>query len=60
MVKRNKELEMEAMKELDKQDKKEGKPPSTVNSNDLKRQELEKEKAEIEFAIQMSLAAKEE
>jgi len=51
MVKRNKELELEALKELEKEDK------STKPSTDVKLLELESEKADIDHALAVSLAA---
>ncbi|KAL4440973.1 hypothetical protein ABPG74_009386 [Tetrahymena malaccensis] len=57
MVKRNKELELEALKEMMKNEEQE---PVPENEEKLKLASMEAERAEIEHAIQMSLAAEEE
>ncbi|EGR31963.1 leucine rich repeat protein [Ichthyophthirius multifiliis] len=57
MVKRNKQLELEALIELQKQQNTEF---TEDDKNKLKKAQLEAEKAEIDHAIQMSLALEEE
>ncbi|EAS02105.3 ARF-like 2-binding protein BART protein (macronuclear) [Tetrahymena thermophila SB210] len=57
MVKRNKELELEALKEMMKNEQEE---PVPEDEEKLKLASMEAERAEIEHAIQMSLAAEEE
>ncbi|KAL4488789.1 hypothetical protein ABPG72_016442 [Tetrahymena utriculariae] len=57
MVKRNKELELEALKEMMKNEQQE---PAPEDEENLKIASMEAERAEIEHAIQMSLAAEEE
>jgi hypothetical protein len=51
MIKRNKELETEALQELEKEDKKSKGPQTTASSLRLKKNELEKEKSDLEYAI---------
>ncbi|CAK90301.1 unnamed protein product (macronuclear) [Paramecium tetraurelia] len=63
MIKRNKELELEALKEIEKQDQKKvqkGQVVNPQNNANIKLLEMEAEKAELEHALQMSLAVEEE
>ncbi|CAD8079979.1 unnamed protein product [Paramecium primaurelia] len=63
MIKRNKELELEALKEIEKQDQKKikkGQAVNVQNNANIKLLEMEAEKAELEHALQMSLAVEEE
>ncbi|CAD8099469.1 unnamed protein product [Paramecium sonneborni] len=63
MIKRNKELELEALQEIKKQDQKKISKKQIVNpQNDanIKLLQIEAEKAELEHALQMSLAIQEE
>ena len=61
MVKRNKELELEAMRALEQQEmeKMQASNPN-LQSQNMERMKLETEKAQIEHAIAMSLAVEEE
>lgn len=58
MVKRNKELELEALKELMNEEG--GQAPQPEEAEKLKIATLQAERAEIEHAIQASMAAEEQ
>lgn len=60
MLKRNKELELEAMRMLEEQAMAQSKGVTTNNTSNLKKMELEAEQAQIEHALAMSLAVEEE
>ncbi|KRX01960.1 hypothetical protein PPERSA_07605 [Pseudocohnilembus persalinus] len=67
MVKRNKELELEALKELEKQDGgkdlskiQTGEQKKSSKSYEVKQKELEQEKRELDLAIAMSMAVQKE
>ena len=60
MVKRNSELELEAMKALEQQEASNQNVNQSANARNLERKKLETEQAQLEHAIAMSLAIEEE